>query len=329
MMSEEDIDNLFVKASDEERAGVQLMREPVSYWQDAWRRFKKNKIAMISAIFIIIITLSAIFLPIFSQFKYDQQIRGLEYLEPFKSLTHPLGTDNFGRDMLIRLMYGARISLAIGVVASIMIVFIGVIYGTVAGYIGGAIDNFMMRIVDIIYSVPTLLIILLLQIVLKERLANAFEQSDLLSSIGTPMICIFITFSLLYWVDMARMVRGQILGLKQLEYVNAAKALGASPWRIMRKHLIPNCVGVIIVTGMLNIPLAIFSEAFLSYIGLGVSAPMASLGSLASNALDSIYSHSYLLILPSALISIIILSFNLLGDGLRDALDPRMKSKGA
>lgn len=319
---------LFEKATDEEKNDVYKMREPVTFWQDAWRRFKTNKIAMVCAIFIIFITLLAILGPIFSSFQYDQQIRGSEYLEPFKSFTHPLGTDNFGRDMFVRLMYGARISLAIGVVASFMVVIIGILYGTISGYFGGVVDSVMMRIVDIIYAVPALLVIIFLSVILKEPLRSFFEVNKGFSAIGPNIISVFITFSLLYWVDMARMVRGQILSLKQLEFVNAAKALGAKPWRIMIKHLIPNCIGVIIVTAMLNIPTAIFSEAFLSFIGLGVSAPMASLGSLASNALDSIYSHPYLLILPSVLISLIILSFNLVGDGLRDALDPRMKGKG-
>ncbi len=320
-------DDLFIKASEEERAGIQVMREPVTFWQDAWRRFKKNKLAVVSAVFIIAIIFLAVFGPLCSSYKYDQQIRGSEYLLPFHSFAHPLGTDNFGRDMFVRLMYGARISLAIGVVASFMVVIIGVIYGTISAYFGGKVDTIMMRIVDIIYSVPSLLVIILLNIVLRETLKSTFENNAFLSSIGSPIISIFITFALLYWVDMARMVRGQILSLKQLEFVNAARALGAKPWRIMSKHLIPNSIGVIIVTAMLNIPTAIFTEAFLSFIGIGVSAPKASLGSLANDALDSIYSHQYLLILPSILISLIILSFNLVGDGLRDALDPRMKNK--
>lgn len=320
--------DLFAPASESERLGVQSMREPVSYWQDAWRRFKKNKVAIISAIFIVLISLLAIFGPVFAKYDYAQQIRGDEYIAPFVSWKHPLGTDDLGRDLFVRLMYGARISLAIGVVTSVMVVIIGVLYGTISAYFGGKVDLIMMRVVDVLYSVPVLLVIILLQIILKDPLKQLFSGNQTLSIIGPGLFSIFITLSLLYWMDMARMVRGQILSLKQQEYVNAAKALGAKPWHIMRKHLIPNCVGVIIVTAMLNIPTAIFTEAFLSFIGLGVSAPMASLGSLANDAIDSIYTYPYLLILPSVLISLIILSFNLVGDGLRDALDPRMKNKG-
>lgn len=324
------LNRLFVPATKEEREGIQHMREPVSFGQDAWRRFKRNKLALISAGFIIFIILFVIIGPLFSPYKMDQQIQGSEYIPPFQNMTHPLGTDSLGRDEFVRLMFGARISLAIGVVASIMVVIIGVIYGAIAGYFGGWVDTIMMRIVDIIYSVPSMLVIILLQVVLKPTLDNLFQSHPnlgFLSNLGAPLISIFITFALLYWTDMARMVRGQILSLKQLEYVNAAKALGAKSGRIMFKHLVPNSLGIIIVTAMLNIPTAIFTEAFLSFIGLGVSAPMASLGSLANSALEGIYSYSYLLVLPSIVISLIILAFNLVGDGLRDALDPKMKSK--
>lgn len=321
---------LFIPATKEEREGVQTMREPVTFWQDAWRRFKKNKVAMISAVFILFILLLAIFGPFFSPYKYDQQIAGSEHIAPFVNWSHPLGTDSLGRDMFARLMIGCRITLAIGIVASFMVVIIGCIYGAIAGYFGGWVDSLMMRIVDIIYAVPSLLVIILLQVILQPVLTNLFNHHAFrfLDVLGPGLVSIFITFALLYWVDMARMVRGQILSIKQSEFVSAARALGARPWRIIVKHLIPNCMGVIIVTAMLNIPTAIFNEAFLSFIGLGVSAPMASLGSLANDALDGIYSYPYMLILPSILISLIILSFNLVGDGLRDALDPRMKSKG-
>jgi ABC-type dipeptide/oligopeptide/nickel transport systems, permease components len=322
--------DLFIPATEEEREGIQRMREPISFCQDAWRRFKKNKLALISAGFIVLIILFAFIGPFFSPYRMDQQIKGSEYIKPFQNWSHPLGTDSLGRDEFVRLMGGARISLAIGVVASFMVVIIGVIYGAIAGYFGGWVDTVMMRFVDIIYSVPSMLVIILLQVVLTPTLNDLFRQNQslaFLSNLGSALISIFITFALLYWVDMARMVRGQILSLKQSEYVNAAKALGAKSGRIMFKHLVPNSLGIIIVTAMLNIPTAIFTEAFLSFIGLGVSAPQASLGSMANSALEGIYSYSYLLILPSVIISFIILSFNLVGDGLRDALDPKMKSK--
>lgn len=324
-------DELFIPATKEEREGVQTMREPIIYWRDVVRRFSANKVALVSFWFIIAMILLAIFGPVFSHFRYDQQIAGSEYIHPFRNLQHFLGTDSFGRDEFVRLMFGARISLAIGIVASLMVILIGVTYGAISGYFGGWVDTIMMRIVEIISSIPSLLVIILLYVVISEPLKtflDAHPSYTVLRAIGGSLLCIFITFALLYWTDMARMVRGQILTVKETEYVNAAKALGAGHWRIITHHLIPNSMGVIIVTGTLNIPTAIFSEAYLSFLGLGVTPPMCSLGSLASDALNGIYSYPYLLILPSVLISLIILAFNLVGDGLRDALDPRMKSKG-
>ncbi|MDR3645203.1 MAG: ABC transporter permease, partial [Clostridia bacterium] len=205
--------DLFVPASDEERLGVQTMREPVTFWQDAWRRFRSNKVAMVSAVFIIIITLLAIFGPMFSKYAFDQQTQGSEYIAPFVTAEHPFGTDNLGRDLFVRLMIGARISLAIGIVTSIMVVIIGVLYGTISAYFGGVVDAVMMRIVDVLYAVPTMLIIILLQIVLKDPLQKLFAGNPTLGAIGPGLFSIFITLSLLYWLDMARMVRGQILSL--------------------------------------------------------------------------------------------------------------------
>lgn len=324
-------DNLFVPASKQEREGVQAMREPSTYWHDVRRRFVKNKVALISLAFIAVIILFAFFGPFFSQFKYDQQIKGSEFIAPFTNMAHPLGTDSFGRDEFVRLMYGARVSIAIGIVASIMVVIIGVIYGAVAGYFGGWVDNIMMRVVDIVSSVPSMLIMILLYVVINTPLRTYLDKHPELSAIraiGPSLLCIFITFALLYWTDMARMVRGEILKVKTTEYVGAARALGANSWRIITKHLIPNSMGVILVTATMNIPTAIFNEAYLSFIGLGVSPPMCSLGSLANDGLSVIYSHPELLILPSIFISLIILAFNLVGDGLSDALDPKRKSRG-
>lgn len=323
-------DDLFVPATKEEREGVQTMREPTPYWRDVVRRFAKNKLAVVFFWFIIVIALLAIFGPVLSPYKFDQQIPGSEYLRPFQNATHPLGTDNFGRDEFVRLMFGARISLAIGVVASLMVIIIGVIYGAVSGFFGGWVDAIMMRIVEIISSIPSLLIIIILSVVIKAPLMAYLDkhpEMTFLRSIGGSLIAIFITFALLYWVDMARMVRGQVLSVKNEEYVSAAKALGAKPGRIIRRHLLPNSMGVIIVTAMLNIPTAIFTEAYLSFIGLGVMPPMCSLGSLANDSLQGIYSYPYLLVLPSVLISLIILAFYIVGDSLRNALDPRMKNR--
>jgi oligopeptide transport system permease protein len=209
-----------------------------------------------------------------------------------------------------------------------MILIIGTVYGAISGYFGGRVDNIMMRFVEILYAIPVTLMVILFMVVLKRPLEEAFTGNTFLKSlsiIGPGLVSIFITLSVFYWVGMARIVRGQVLSLKEQEYVTAARALGASHSRIIFKHLIPNCLGPIIVTTTLQIPSAIFTEAFLSFIGLGVDAPMASLGSLTSSAISGIYSYPYLLIFPASFISIIILAFNLFGDGLRDALDPRMR----
>lgn len=320
--------SLFVKASEEEKAAAEVKRESVTYWQDAYRRFKKNKVALVSIIIIGIITLLSIFIPIVSEYEYAQINRGVENSLP--TLEHPFGTDTLGRDLLVRCMIGARISLLIGIVSATLVVIIGIVYGSISGYFGGMLDNIMMRIVDIISAVPTLLIVVLLSVVLKAPMDKLFLQNESLRGIGLlgpGLFSIFIVISLLYWTNMARMTRGQILALKNQEFVTAARALGTPHSRIIFKHLIPNAMGAIIVSAMVQIPNAIFVEAFLSFLGLGVSAPMVSLGSLTSNAVSGVYSYPYQLLFPAALISIIILCFNLVGDGLRDALDPRMKNR--
>ena len=222
--------------------------------------------------------------------------------------TNILGTDGLGRDVWIRILYGARISLLVGLVASLVNLVIGVIYGGIAGYEGGKVDNIMMRIVDIINSVPSLLIVILLMVVIKPGLQT-----------------IILTIGLIYWVGMARLVRGQVLTLKEQEFVLAARTIGVSKFKIIMKHLIPNAMGPIIVSLTMSIPSAIFTESFLSFIGLGVSAPMASWGTLANDALGGIRSYPYQLIVPSVAIAVTMFAFNFLGDGLRDALDPRLR----
>lgn len=222
--------------------------------------------------------------------------------------TNVLGTDSLGRDIWIRILYGARISLTVGLVASLVNLIIGVIYGGVSGYEGGRVDSIMMRIVDIINSIPSLLIVILLMVVFAPGLKT-----------------IIITIGLIYWVGMARLVRGQVLTLKEQEYVLAARTIGVPKWKIIMKHLIPNAMGPIIVSVTMSIPSAIFTEAFLSFIGLGVSAPQASWGTLANEALGGIRSYPYQLIAPAIAIAITMFAFNFLGDGLRDALDPRLR----
>lgn len=308
-----------------EREQLSQMRDATTYWKDVRRRFKKNKVSMVALFVLILVVLFAFVGPMISPFKFDQQIRGSERLYP--NIVHWLGTDNLGRDMLVRIMIGTRISLIIGIVASLIETVIGTIYGSVAGYVGGRVDNFMMRLAEIIYSIPDLLIVILLSITLKpgiDQLLNVplFKP---MAQLGSGLISIFITFSLLYWVGMARMVRSQILVLKQMEYVSVAKALGAKGSYIVRKHMLPNSTSTILVTAMFQIPAAIFTESFLSFLGLGVSAPLASLGSLTNDALKGIQTFPHLLIAPAIMISLIILTLNLFGDGLRDALDPRMR----
>ena len=332
----------FLPASEDEKKQLDIKRESTAFWKDALKRFSKNKVAMVAAVVILLVIICAFVVPNFYPYEYDQQIRGSENLWPMQYseeeqalidsgesvFPHIFGTDKLGRDLGIRVLTGARVSLLVGLIASALVLLIGSIYGSVAGYFGGKVDLIMMRIVDIIYSIPDILIIILLQVTLKSPLQALFDSSpifDGLNRVGVGLISIFITFSLLYWVSMARIVRSQVMTLKEQEFVTAAKALGASNGRIIRKHLLPNCIGTLIVTATLQIPSAIFTEAFLSFLGLGVAAPMASLGSLASDAISSINSFPYRLFIPAVAISIIILAFNLFGDGLRDAFDPKLK----
>jgi ABC-type dipeptide/oligopeptide/nickel transport system permease subunit len=243
---------------------------------------------------------------------------------------HVFGTDSAGRDIMARSMYGARVSILIGVVASLIVLLIGSIYGAISGLLGGKVDFVMMRIVELIYSVPDVLIVLLLQVVLQTPLQSWFDSSNIalvksLASLGVGIVSIFITFALLYWVGMARIIRGQVLMLKKQEFVTAAVVLGASKKRIIKRHLLPNCVGQLVITTCLQIPSAIFLESFLSFLGLGISAPMASLGSMCSDAIDTITIYPYRLLFPAILLSLLVLSLNLVGDGLRDSLDPRLK----
>lgn len=283
-----------------------ILRPSTTFWNDAWERLKENKLAMISLYTLIGIILLAIIGPMVSAISYSDQ--NLSQANQYPSAQHWFGTDNLGRDLFIRVLYGARISLAIGFAASLINLVIGVIYGGLAGLLGGRTDRIMMNIVDILYGIPVLLYVILLMVVLKPGLSN-----------------IFIALGIAYWLGMARIVRGQILSLKEQEYIMAARILGASTWRILLRHLIPNSMGPIIITMTLAIPEAIFTEAFLSFIGLGVAAPMASWGVLASEGVVSLRSYPFQLFFPAAAISITMLAFNFLGDGLRDALDPRVR----
>lgn len=245
---------------------------------------------------------------------------------------HVFGTDSAGRDIMARTMYGARVSIVLGIAAAFVVLIIGSLYGAIAGLSGGAVDFVMMRFVELIYAIPEVLIVLLLQVVLKEPLQNWFRSHTdassfvrTLSDLGTGIISILITFAALYWVTMARIIRGQVLQLKKQDFVVAANALGASNARIIHKHLMPNCIGPLVITTCMQIPSAIFLESFLSFLGLGVSAPMTSLGSLCSDALQTVQLYPYRLVFPAVILTVIVLTLNLVGDGLRDAFDPRLK----
>ena len=435
-----DIENLlqdlspddFASASRQEKDDFIQDRQSVSYWKDAWRRLKKNVVAMVALGVIVFLFLFAFVGPLLIPYGYDEFNKGAENLYPYhytledtqrvndeiasrtqsdvvdvdemiaqakaeaekkgekftkkdeavirakakvaakpsedsseeqsvdedsvrkelgikkhifgysqaelerkangeKVFPHVFGTDMYGRDILVRVMYGARVSMSVGVFAAILVLVIGALYGAISGYCGGKVDAVMQRSVELIYAVPEMLVVLLIATALKPILTDYVNSSgtspmkSFVNVLGPNLISMFIAFGLLYWVTMSRIIRGQVLQLKQQEYVTAARALGASGGRIIRRHLLPNCIGQIVVTTCLQIPSAIFLESFLSYLGVGVSAPLPSLGSMATDALSGMYTYTYRLIVPSVILSIMILAFNLFGDGLRDALDPKLK----
>ena len=419
----------FAPATKEERDDFIQERQSVSYWKDAWRRLKKNVVAMVALGVIVFLVLFAFVGPYLIPYGYEQFNKGAENLYPYhyaledqkrleaeiaartetevldvdqmiakaeeeaaargeklssvdkakikaqakvaskksaeasedvdpdalrkelgikrrlfgysaaelerkaggeRVFPHIFGTDMYGRDILVRVMYGARVSMAVGICAALLVLCIGAVYGSISGYCGGKVDAVMQRIVELIYSVPEMLVVLLIATALKPILTEYVNTGSgplksFVNTLGPNLISMFIAFGMLYWVTMSRIIRGQVLQLKQQEYVTAARALGASGGRIIRQHLLPNCIGQIVVTTCLQIPSAIFLESFLSYLGVGVSAPLPSLGSMATDALSGMYTYTYRLIVPSIVLSIMILAFNLFGDGLRDALDPKLK----
>ncbi len=419
----------FAPATKEERDDFIQERQSVSYWKDAWRRLKKNVVAMVALGVIVFLVLFAFVGPYLIPYGYEQFNKGAENLYPYhyaledqkrleaeiaartetevldvdqmiakaeeeaaargeklssvdkakikaqakvaskksaeasedvdpdalrkelgikrrlfgysaaelerkaggeRVFPHIFGTDMYGRDILVRVMYGARVSMAVGICAALLVLCIGAVYGSISGYCGGKVDAVMQRIVELIYSVPEMLVVLLIATALKPILTEYVNTGSgplksFVNTLGPNLISMFIAFGMLYWVTMSRIIRGQVLQLKQQEYVTAARALGASGGRIIRQHLLPNCIGQIVVTTCLQIPSAIFLESFLSYLGVGVSAPLPSLGSMATDALSGMYTYTYRLIVPSIVLSVMILAFNLFGDGLRDALDPKLK----
>lgn len=299
-------DELFSKLPDSEKDSEFIAQESKTYAQDAWMRFKKNKMAMFSLIFMIVIILLAIFGPIISPFAYDKQ--NLANRNALPAWPHIFGTDNFGRDIFSRVMYGARISLTVGFVAATINLVIGIIYGGISGYLGGKVDLVMMRIVDILYSIPSMLYVILIMLIF-----------------GSNMFSVMMGICIASWVGMARIVRSQVLALKEQEFALAAFVIGASRMRILVKHLVLNSINAIIVTMTFMIPSAIFTEAYLSFLGIGISAPKASWGTLAQEAKILIDSHPVQVIWPLAAICLTMFALNFIGDNLSDALDPKKK----
>ena len=332
----------FSPATSDEKQSLVVMRESVNFWMDGLRRLRKNKIAMVSLFFILLIVVFAYVLPSFWPYTYDQQIKYSENLSAFeygktelqrieageKVFPHICGTDKLGRDFAVRLMMATRISLTVGIMCSILVLLIGATFGAVAGFAGGWVDNIMMRFTDVLYTIQDILLIILLSLSPRPQLEELATHAgfEWMQKVGPNLIAMFIVFALLYWVSMARITRSQVLVLKESEYVTAARALGAGSWRIISKHLLTNCIGTLIVTTTLQIPSAIFTESYLSFLGLGVAAPMPSLGSLATDAVKGMNTYPHLLLLPAIMISVTILVFNLFGDGLRDAFDPKLKN---
>ena len=320
----------FIPATEDEKRQQDVMSESTTFFKDGMRKLFRNPLAVASLIVLLAIVITIIVAPMIvpysaknlAPFTYSEMEQ--QYIEKGGTrFPHIFGTDEQCRDYFIRVIYGTRISLTVGLFASIIVLIIGMLYGSISGYLGGRVDLIMMRIVDIIYSLPDMLIIILLSVVLNEVLQ--FKSGTILARLGTNMISLFIVFGLLYWVGMARLIRGQILSIKENEYILAAQAIGASPGRIIRKHILPNCLSVIIISTALQIPSAIFTESFLSFVGIGVKAPMPSLGSLANAAREGLQSYPYKLVFPALTICLIVLSLNLLGDGLRDAFDPKLR----
>ena len=280
--------------------------DPRSYWSDTWSVFRRNPLAVLAVCFTVCLFAGAIAAPQLSRYTYFQT--QLELINRPPSLSFWFGTDDLGRDLFTRIWFGARISLSIGICAAILDLMIGVVWGSIAGYYGGKLDEFLMRLTDVLYAVPYLLKVIVVMVL-----------------IGSGVKSIVLAMALSGWINMARIVRGQILQLKNMEYVLAARSLGASSWRIVTRHLLPNIAGAIIVTMTLTIPTAIFVEAFLSFLGLGVQAPAASWGSMANDGLSAMRYYPWRLFFPAGFICITMLCFNIIGDGLRDALDPKTR----
>jgi oligopeptide transport system permease protein len=297
---------MFEKATLGEDSLQQIVRPSTSFWKDAVKRLLRNPLAMLGLVLVIAITGVAVFAPVLTPYDYFSQ--ELSRANEGPSAEHLFGLDHLGRDVLTRVIYGSRISMTVAYISAAIIFVVGVLYGGIAGFLGGRADMIMMRIVDVITGIPNMLYLILFMVAL-----------------GPGLWSIILALGITLWMGMARMVRAEVLSLKNQEFAVAAEALGVSKMRILLTHLIPNAMGTIIVNLTFAIPIAIFSESFLSFLGLGVSAPRASWGTLSSEALQSYMVHPHQLLFPALAICITILAFNFLGDGLRDALDPKMR----
>jgi len=286
----------YLAATDDQRG--------TSLWQDAWHRLQKNRLAVIGGVLLLTLGLLCIAGPWFLRFSYQEQNLDLGATSP--SSVHWLGTDTLGRDLLVRLLYGGRISLGVGLCATFVALTIGVVYGAVAGYVGGKTDAVMMRLVDIIYALPFTIFVILLMVFF-----------------GRNIILLFVAIGAVEWLTMARIVRSQIMSLKKMEFIEAARSLGLGNRRIIFRHLLPNALGPIIVYTTLTIPAVMLLEAFLSFLGLGVQPPMSSWGTLIKDGAEKMEEFPWLLLFPGVIFSLTLFSLNFLGDGLRDALDVR------
>jgi len=283
---------------------IENIEQGTSLTRDAFRRLYKNKMAMLGLVILIFLIVVALLTPWIAPYTYQGQNLAMGATPP--SAQHWLGTDVLGRDQLTRVMYGSRISLMVGFIATAVALLIGVLWGAIAGFVGGRVDTVMMRIVDVLYALPFTIFIILLTVIF-----------------GSSMLLLFLAIGAVEWLTMARIVRGQVLTIKRQEFIEAAVSMGFSPWQIIRRHLIPNVLGPVIVYTTLTIPSVILLESFLSFLGLGIQPPQSSWGSLISNGVDTMEEYPWLLLFPGITLSVTLFSLNFLGDGLRDALDPR------
>ncbi len=304
---------------------------PHSPWHDAWARLRRNRLSVISGIFVILLALACFALPPFLPHTYDSMELSRQFQSP--SLAHPMGTDELGRDQLARVLFGGRISLMVGFIASFVALTIGVTYGALAGYLGGKLDALLMRVVDILYALPFTIFVILMMVFLKEPMNTldgwlrgfsvlGFAPFADLQGIG-KIVGLFAAIGAVEWLTMARIVRGQVLTVKKMEYIEAARTLGYGHTRIIFRHIVPNILGPVIVFTTLTIPAVMMLESFLSFLGLGVDAPLSSWGTLIKDGADKMENYPWLLIFPGGLFACTLLALNLLGDGLRDALDVR------